>query len=274
MRPVRLVLCLRASWKPSGGRSTGASPARLTAPRLQARKPASGMRSQPAPEMILLLGGGGFELDYQFRWHPSAILDFDALRLGPLPDRCGVGSASTGRPASARAWPADGGAGGPAGSAEVGCQCLSQPRSSTRSRSGPLRCGNSKYSRPTSLSVSSCSTMAPTAVLHDRDLGYPDRDRTAVPMRSELRDRYQTLPRPGTHGRHQKSRSVVAPHQVHQTPHGDRPPPLPSALPVPGTDPGGVVVTVRWRGWSARWWPGTGRRTAPRTARPSRPVPR
>ena len=63
------------------------------------------------------------------------------------------------------------------------------PRSSTRSRSSPLRCGNSKDSRPASLPVSSCSTTTPSVARHDQDPGDPDRDRTAVPMRNELRDR-------------------------------------------------------------------------------------
>jgi hypothetical protein len=62
-------------------------------------------------------------------------------------------------------------------------------RSSTRSRSSPLRCGNSKDSRPASLPVSSCSTTTPTVARHDQDPGDPDRDKTAVPMRNELRDR-------------------------------------------------------------------------------------
>lgn len=53
----------------------------------------------------------------------------------------------------------------------------------------PAQMRDSKYSRPTSLSVSSCSTTTPKAARHDQDLGDPDRDRTTVPMRNELRDR-------------------------------------------------------------------------------------
>ena len=37
--------------------------------------------------------------------------------------------------------------------------------------------------------MSSCSTTTPMVARHDQDLGDPDRDKTAVPMRNELRDR-------------------------------------------------------------------------------------
>jgi len=48
--------------------------------------------------------GSGFELDHEFRGHPSAVLHFDALRLGPLADLGAVhpirprAASATGRP--------------------------------------------------------------------------------------------------------------------------------------------------------------------------------
>ena len=51
-----------------------------------------------------LLAGGRLELDHQLSWHPAAVLDLDALLLGPLADFRGVRSASR-SPAPTAGWP-------------------------------------------------------------------------------------------------------------------------------------------------------------------------
>lgn len=59
-------------------------------------------------------------------WHPSAVLDVEALRLGPLTNRCGVGSTGMSSPAPAAAWPPSGRTRCPARSLDVGLQRLSE----------------------------------------------------------------------------------------------------------------------------------------------------
>src|SRR5271167_3737227 len=52
-----------------------------------------------------LLSRGRLELHDQFRGHPPAVLNLNALGLGPLPNRGGVGSVGTCSLPPAAAWP-------------------------------------------------------------------------------------------------------------------------------------------------------------------------
>ena len=62
----------------------------------------------------------------RFRRHPPAVLNLNALGLGPLPDRGGVGSVGTGRLTPAPAWPPGSRARRPTRGIDVSCQCFPQ----------------------------------------------------------------------------------------------------------------------------------------------------
>jgi len=66
-----------------------------------------------------LVSGGFLKFDYQLSGHTSAVLHFNALRLGPLANLGGVQPAGRG-PASISGWP-PGTAASPAGSTHVAC---------------------------------------------------------------------------------------------------------------------------------------------------------
>ena len=66
-----------------------------------------------------LLPRGCLELHDQFRRHPPAVLNLNALGLGPLPNRGGVGSVGTGRLTPASAWPPSSSAWRPASGVDV-----------------------------------------------------------------------------------------------------------------------------------------------------------